>query len=496
MQQRHTRFGDSSAPGSPRWTRRACIAGAGGAAAALAGCALHNAPPASAASAQSNPQPNPANAQTKVVFYAKPPNASVNQKTIIGIMQETLQPYYAANKGLYVDIIPEELPTTQIVASILAGEQMDIIYDNYFAPYAEQNLVLPLGSYFQRDNVDSSIWNKAQFALYNTAKGPMAVPVYTGTSAIAVNQNMFDQAGFNYPTADWTHQEFTAVCRQMAHPAGKTPIYGGTVFYYSNGPGQQGSWPFKAFGGNQVSPVGPPSQLSSTQNTAALNWLYEELFWPKVAAPNNVIGITQFVHDQCAMIDMDTWELLTFAQSLSGTPTKFDFLPYPVFPAGRATFCTADFYAIAANCKQPDIAWDLLRWVSTEPIWQRATFSFALLSPALNSLWGEWATKIQQVIPFFAGKDFTWFGDAASKGYAYPVEYYPYSDQRVWQMIGPYFQQLYTQQLSVAAAARTIDHAVNAFEASAKQSGQGQQVQSQLFPSVGGHTIAVVPPGL
>lgn len=481
--------------GRARPTRRALLGTALAAGAAVtAGCATH-ATAASSSSAKGPALPTAANATTKLVFYAKPPNASVNTNTIVALMQQTLEPYYAANKGLYVDIVPAELPTAQIIAGILAGRQMDIIYDNYFAPYAEQDLVVPLGPYFQRDNINPNIWNKAQFALYTTPKGPGAVPVYTGTSALAINQGMFDQAGYNYPSADWTYREFTTICQQMAHPADKTPVYGGTLFFYSNGPGQQGSWPFRAFGGNQVSPSGPPSQLSSPQNIAALDWLYQELFWPKIAAPNNVIGVTQFIRNQAAMIDMDTWELLSFARALSGTSVKFDFLPYPVFPSGRATFCTADFYAIAANSKQPDVAWDLMRWVSTEPTWQRATFSFALLSPALNSLWGEWATRIQQVVPFFAGKNFSWFGDAAAQGYAYPVEYYPYSDQRVWQLITPYFSQLYAQKIGVAAAARTIDQLVNAFEASAAQTGVGAGT-NKTFPAVNNQTIASVPAGL
>lgn len=438
----------------------------------------------------------PANTQTKIVFYAKPPNASANQGTIIRIMQEVLAPYYQTHKGVFVELIPQELPTSQIIAGILAGQQMDIIYDNYFAPYHEQQLVVPLRAYFERDAVDPNLWNPSQYALYNTPQGPMGVPVYTGTSALVINQGMFDQAGLSYPTPDWSHQDFATVCRQLAHPGGKKPIYGSTLFWYQGGPSQQASWAFKAFGGNQVSPTGAPSQLSSPQNLSALNWLYQDLFWPQVCVPQDVAGPTQFVQSQCAMLDMDTWNLLGFAEALRGPSVKFDFVPYPVFPAGRTTFCTADFYAIAANCKNVDAAWDLLNWVSLEPQWQRATFQYALRSPALNSLWDEWATTIAQVVPFFKGKDFKWFGDAAAKGYAYPVEYYPYSDQHVWQIIAPYFQQLYAQKLTVEGAARTIDQVVNALEASAQVMQSAQQAENQAFPTAGGSVIAQVTPGL
>jgi len=482
-------------------TRRAVLGGAAGAfvagASLLAGCSVGQAATSAAAPPpNNNPQPTPANTQTTIVFYAKPPNASANANTIIRIMQEVLAPYYQTHKGVYVHLIPQELPTSQIVSSILAGEQMDIIYDNYFAPYSQQSLVVPLRSYFERDAVDPAIWNSAQYALYNTPAGPMGVPVYTGTSALAINQGMFDQAGLPYPSPTWSHQDFAAACRALAHPGGKKPIYGGTLFWYKSGPSQQASWAFKAFGGNQVSPSGAPSQLSSPPNLAALDWLYQDLFWPQICVPQDAAGWTQFVQGQCAMVDMDTWNLLGFAEALHGPSVKFDFLPYPVFPAGRTTFCTADFYAIAANCKHVDAAWDLLRWVSVEPAWQRATFAYSLRSPALNSLWDEWATTIQQVVPFFKGKDFHWFGDAAAKGYAYPVEYYPYADQHVWGIIAPYFSSLYARQSTVAGTAQAIDQVVNAYEASAQQMQTAQTAASSAFPAAGGQTIAVVPPGL
>ncbi len=436
-----------------------CVAGA----VLMAGCARSG---ASAARSQ----PMPANPTTKLVFYAKPVNAQVDQNTIQHIMQEVLAPFYATHRGVAIQIFTNKPPTSQFVADILANQQVDVFHDNYFAPYAGQNLLIPLQTYFQRDQVDPSIWNPAQYALYNTPAGPLAVPTYTGTSVLAVNRGMLSPAGVSYPSVAWTSQDFVSTCGAIARPGGPKPTYGGTIFWWSTGPAQQASWVFRGFGGNQVTPGDPaaPSQLSAPQNLAALDWLYHELFWPQVCVPLNVAGRTQFVQGQCAMIDIDTWNLLAFAQALSSTAVNFDFVPYPVLPAGRATFCTADFYAIAANCKQVDGAWELLRWVSTEPQWQRASFRYALLSPALNSLWEEWATVVQQVAPVFNGKSLQWFGDAASKGYAYPVEYYPYADQQVWTMIAPYFADLYARKLSVTGAARTIDQRVNAFETSAR----------------------------
>jgi multiple sugar transport system substrate-binding protein len=410
-------------------------------------------------------------------------------------MQEVLAPFYAEHPDIDVHLVPAELPTSQIVTGILSGQQMDIIYDNYFAPYYQQQLVVPLEPYFKRNQVDPAIWNPAQFALYNTPQGPMGVPVYTGTSVFALNLGLFDQFGVPYPDQNWTYQQYTALLQALTR-TGPTPVVGGNIFWWSWGPSQQASWVFRAFGGHQVSPGGPPSQLSSGPNLAALTWLYEDLFWPRIAVPQDVANWTQFVQGRLGVLDMDTWNLLTFALALRGTAVKFDFWPYPIFPAGRATFCTADFYAIAANSRSPDACWELLRWVSVDPTWQRATFKYALRSPALNSLWEEWATTVQTVVPFFHGKDFRWFGEAAAKGYAYPVEYYPQADEQVWSLLAPYFTALYRRQSSdVTSTARAIDQVVNAVEAQAASLRQAQQAMQTRFPTAG-PAMATVPAGV
>jgi len=476
-----------------RTSRRALLGAAAALAggAALAACSSKTA----AGAAGSSAQPSRTNPRTTVVFYAKPPNATTSQATLISIMQEVLTPYYALHPGIDVKLIPEELADQTIITGILAGQQMDIIYSNYFAPYYQQQLILPLQEYFKQDAVDPTIWNAAQYALYNTAQGPMAIPVYTGTTAYAVNQALFDNLGLQYPDASWTQDDFVNVSRS-ATQAGKALAYGSDIFWYSNGPSQQASWVFKAFGGNQVSTSGAPSQLGSTQNQAALTWLYEDLFWPKISAAQDIVGTTQFIQGRLGLLMMATWELLDFAEALKGPALKFDFVPNPVFPAGRTTFCTADFYAIAANTQHADDCWDLLNWVSVQPQWQRATFSYALRSPALNSLWDEWATTIQTVVPFFRGKDFSWFGDAASKGYAYPVEYYPQADQSVWNLISPYFTQLYQQKIpTVQQAAAQIDQVVNAYETAAQSEQAQAQSEAQHFPT-NGAAMTTVPTGL
>ena len=419
------------------------------------------------------------------MWYAEAPN-SLDIKGLTAIMQEALAPFYARHRSIDVRIIPGNLPTASMLPMLISGSGPDIFHDNYFAPYAQGGLLLPLRSYFLRDNVDPAIWNPRQAALYQTAHGPLAVPAYTGTTVYAVNLADFDQAGLTYPDASWTYRDFTHLAATLAKQDGAVRHYGADVMFGSGGPWNgEDAWVFRAFGGSLVSPSGPPSRFAAPSNLAALRWLYHDLFWPQVATVSYGGNVPAFIQHQRSMAVMGTWMLADLAASGVGQ-LKWDFLPSPVFPSGRTTFCSANFSAISAATRHAEEAWELLRWLSVEPYWARANIKIWLASPILNSLWSEWAAAVQQVAPPLKGKALNWYGDAAGGGYAYPAAYYPHDDSLVNAIMVPYFTNLYNHRTSsVAGAARQIDQVVNAFEAHAAAQEAAARSEAGRFPTVG-----------
>ncbi len=83
---------------------------------------------------------------------------------------------------------------------------------------------------------------------------------------------------------------------------------------------------------------------------------------------------------------------------------KWDYYPYPVFPAGRMAFATSDFYGINVQTKYPEEAWSLLKYACHETQWQKALMKIGMLQPSLNSLWDTWIAAVSQAAPFMANK--------------------------------------------------------------------------------------------
>jgi len=453
----------------PAVPRRAALAGATAAAAAMA----LGAGPLTRAAA-----PTRGSGVITLTFAAK--NTGGPTPLLVELMQRSLAGFYASNRGVRVNITPAGVDTGAVLVQIFAGVAPDIIYDNYIAPYTQQNLLVPLTPYIKRDQVNPDIWNPAQVSIFTGVSGQMAVPVYTGTMAQMLNYTALDQAGLKYPTPDWTYTEFTALARALVlkQTSQRPQRYGTNLRWNISGPGENAYY-LKAFGGALVSPGAAPSQLSQGANLRALQWMYEDMIWPGVGRPGGA-GASDITSGALATEQVGTWWLVSVAQAMISSGLKLDFLPPPIYPGGRGCHCTADFYAIPQVSRHPDQAWELLRYVSAEPEWQRATFRYALLSPALNSLWDEWEQTVRATVPVFRTKQLQWFAQAAQQGYAYPAEYYPYADGQVTELATPEWTLLGNRQVDVVAGATQLDRMINAFERTAGPAIAGAEGQARI----------------
>ena len=77
--------------------------------------------------------------------------------------------------------------------------------DRFFF-YADNDAVLDLQPYWDEYGVDTTLWGSGLVDPYRwgDAGDLYAAPVNWDTIAIYYNKDMFDAAGLDYPTADWT----------------------------------------------------------------------------------------------------------------------------------------------------------------------------------------------------------------------------------------------------------------------------------------------------
>ena len=389
--------------------------------------------------------------------------------TLMSLLQEVLAGFTAQYPG--VDVKPQFMPGYQSnVTALLGGTGPDVIADWYAPPYWAGNFLLPLDELIKRDNVDVSVWSAGQMGAMRQGSKTMSLPAYFSPMVLAVRVADWDAAGRERPNPAWTYQEFVTECKNMTVHTVKQNRFGAAFAFHSTGINGS-SWIFRAFGGNMLNADGTQEQLTSPACLQAGQWMYEQLFWPGYATSRNPMlggptGSPQFISDNVSMVTVWDGIILELAAGIRDS-FPWQIYPYPKFPAGVMCQGTEDFYAINAQTKYQDEAWELLKWLSYEKTWQQAMMKIGAMPPARNDLWEEWISTVQIVAPPLKNVNLHYLRDLAIAGEALPGQYYAVQDQQMRQLVSPWFTQLWNEVVSVDHAFQECDHLVNAAMAAA-----------------------------
>ncbi len=426
-------------------------------AAAIVGTALAGCAPGKA-------HPTVANNVITLVFQPDGTlNTSTNASLLNKLYTEALDPFIKANKGLNVTVTPSLWGDN--VAAIAGGAGSDIISDNYPPPYWQDGLLLNLDPYIKEDGIDTTAWSQGIMEVFTQPFGLMMLPAYTSPFVYCVNLSDFAAAGLPYPDPDWTWTEFTTVAQQITQYI--QPKRGVELDFFSNGP-EEANYVFKGFGTSLCNAAGTKSNLGTSAAIQAGEWLYNDMLWKDIAYFRSQAGFGTQADGFQLVAMYETWDGGVFFQAQTYQDTfDWDYLPFPVFPSGqRATMGTDDFYGINIQTKHPDQAWLLMKYLTYQTTWQKDLMKIGMLQPALLSLWPTWISAVGSVAPFMANKQLQWFEDAAVKGYAYPQQYYAYDDKQVQAVAAPYFESLYSNTTTVAAAFTEAAAQIDSFIAS------------------------------
>ncbi|MEP7293589.1 MAG: extracellular solute-binding protein, partial [Chloroflexota bacterium] len=79
-----------------------------------------------------------------------------------------------------------------------------------FVYYANNGALLDLQPYFDENGLDASVWGTGLVDPYRYGENQdvYGAPLEWVTAGIYYNKDMFDAAGLDYPTADWTWDDF------------------------------------------------------------------------------------------------------------------------------------------------------------------------------------------------------------------------------------------------------------------------------------------------
>jgi|GEM_PF-535420 len=367
--------------------------------------------------------------------------------------------YNAKHTGVYVKVQPPlQGQGQQVIAAALAGSATaDVFQDccDDLPALESAGLLTPLDTYLQQDNVDMNIWLQRHLQVLTYNGKIMALPAYDGPVTMFYRQDILDELGLPYPDPNWTLADAQKLWATVSKPSGKTPRYGVNLFVTPFD--WELDWWLRGWGTSLTDASRTQCLVDDPKGIAMLSFL-QDVSVHKIAST-----AASFTSGTCVFQQQGGWQLLPAVLQL-GNRVKWNILPNPVWPAGRATWCNIDFYVLNSATKHPTHAWELLKWVCADPAYQTFQMQTTLVQPCLLSLFEQWQTTVLQAAPPLAGKDVQYISQAATQNYAYPQIFFEYSVPETITVMNQWGNQIWSGQIDPTTGARQMTHQINALQ--------------------------------
>lgn len=277
--------------------------------------------------------------------------------------------FHKAHPALTIKIIP--IPNnvnydTKVQTLIAGGDPPDLFGsgDVILPTLFEKGYARDLRPYIKRDRYDLTDFFQEEFRAFKYKGGIYALTDNWDTQVMYYNRTLFRQAGMAFPTKDWTWVEFRAAAKKLTHGSGSKKVYG-AVFTTFFAPVYDLIW---ANGGDIFSRDGKSTMLNSTAAIDSIQYIADLYNKDKSSAPPSVFNAlgpdVLFQSGRVGMfVDGGRW----WGAEFVGPPgiTKFDWaaVPAPKGTHGRANFFHIGCTLIASNAKNPDGAWEFLKYL-------------------------------------------------------------------------------------------------------------------------------------
>jgi ABC-type glycerol-3-phosphate transport system substrate-binding protein len=486
------------APGGPRLsgrTRREVLRGAAtGAVAAglgLAGCSGGATAGQSSASAAPAISPN----TVTVPFQLWTPSVPTNKTTTALIQQFTDQTLNAGLKG-YRAVWVGGGNMAGVVTSVLAGaNNVPWVVASCCGDWPIiQPFLAKLDPFFKTDNIDTSAtWHAGQLDRFQESDGTYGLPEDAASDAYLYRQDILDQLGLSYPDPSWTWTEAANLWQSCSGQTTHGWRYGVACPF---GAGTTEGLPTVVAGfGGQFQSADRTQCLLNQPAAIQAGEYWLNMVWSKVATDGDGTPNPAIWTGNCVFSTGAEPTIIQAVQKL-GNSVKWDFVPWPSFPARSVGKLHDNFYGMLNAAPNTEIAWQILKWAAIDPDWQRFYMQLALAPPAVASLLEEWYTVMQTVAPVLKNKQLHYWGDATLNGLGvYDYEFFKYSPAQANALVSQWWSQMWNNKVSVTAGFTQLAQQINALEAQGASSAGALVQAAKNFPTTGAD-IAGMPTGI
>lgn len=282
-----------------------------------------------------------------------------------------IEAYKKEHPNVDVELVLYSSPEIdKALTTALAGrDEIDLFVTNggqYLAAKVGTGMAENLDSYIEASGLDISIYGSDyESTLYDDGSA-YGLPYRNSVSLLIYNKNIFDERGVEYPTADTTWDELTAIAQQVTWGEGADKVYG---FYNA---ARNSDW------------MGPATTNGTTYLSDDLSLIQKAMELKLDACEKGVmlsnsaytatgIGVrNMFTSRKSAMYVGGDWTIGQLRGDLeSGTFTDtWDIAPMPTLGEGYAKNTSMGQYVYASVCsysEKKEAAYDFLEFLCGEP---------------------------------------------------------------------------------------------------------------------------------
>lgn len=250
----------------------------------------------------------------------------------------------------------------KLMTMIGSGSAPDILYLNEWTyVFANKKVLKNLDEFIEAESFDTTVYPESLLTPLRFEGSLYALPQEISPFVIYYNKDMFEAAGVPLPKDDWTIEEFYSAAKALTNPGEK--VYG--YRHPGNWADQVTGWISRAGADYDIS--GEKSKgLDTPETLSALTFLYNMVVVDK-ASPNpadlQAMGKgadAMFRNQKSAMESAGLWMLPQY--KADPLPFEWDVVRMPKDKNQRTKAGILN-WGISSDTKEPEQAWDLLKFL-------------------------------------------------------------------------------------------------------------------------------------
>ena len=283
--------------------------------------------------------------------------------------QDTLEPYLEecktnfekANPGIKIVLESTAWSEywTKLETAATGGSVADVFQMNgpNISKYASAGVITPIDDYLADSELDLSNYPEGMNELYNVDGSQYGIAIDYDTIGLWYNKELFDAAGVEYPSKDWTWDDMVTAAAKLTDES--KGVYG-IAAGYADQAGFYNTVPMS--GGYILNEDKSACGFNLDETKAGIQcWvdLIKTGYSPSQASLTENADYVQFMSGKIAMIYAGDWFAATFAGD-ENFADKCDCQYLPTINGNRTSVIHGKANCISASSENKDAAW---KWV-------------------------------------------------------------------------------------------------------------------------------------